>query len=63
MSSGGITIESASDLNIKASGDVTIEGVNVTASAQAQVKAEGSAGAELSTSGTAVIQGSIVQIN
>lgn len=63
MSSDGITLESVSDLNIKASGDINIEGVNVEISAQSQFKAEGAAGAELSTSATAVVQGSIVQIN
>lgn len=63
MSSDGITIESAADINIKATGDVNIEGVNITVKAQAQFKAEGSAGAEMSTSGQAVVKGSIVMIN
>jgi len=63
MSSDGVTIESASDLNLIASGDVIIEGTNINITAQSQFKAEGSGGAELSTSGQAVIKGSIVQIN
>ncbi len=63
MSADGVTIESASDLNLTASGDVNIEGSNISISAQSQFKAEGSSGAELSTSGQAVIKGSIVQIN
>lgn len=63
MSSDGITIESAADLKLKATGDVTIEGTNVTNKANAQFKAEGSAGAELSTSASAVVKGSVVQIN
>lgn len=63
MSSDGITLESAKDLILKASGDVTVEGVNVNISAQSQFKAEGNGGAELSTSGQAVVKGSIVQIN
>lgn len=63
MNSDGITIESAGDVNIKASGDVKVEGSNVTLTAQSQFKAEGSSGAELSTSGQAVISGSMVQIN
>lgn len=63
MSSDGITVESAKDINIKATGDVNIEGVNITVKAQAQFKAEGSAGAEMSTSGQAVVKGSIVMIN
>ena len=63
LNGDGITIESASDLNLKASGDVNIEGVNVTSTAQANFKGEGSAGAELSSSATVTVQGSLVQIN
>jgi Rhs element Vgr protein len=63
MSSDGIVMESAKDINIKASGDVNIEGVNINVKAQAQFKAEGSAGAEMSTSGQAKVKGSIVMIN
>ncbi len=63
MSSGGITIESAADINIKASGDLKFEGTNTNLKAGAQFKAEGSAGAEMSTSAVAVVKGSLVQIN
>ncbi|HSO86549.1 MAG TPA: type VI secretion system tip protein VgrG [Draconibacterium sp.] len=63
MSSDGIVMESAKDIKIKASGDVNIEGVNINVKAQAQFKAEGSAGAEMSTSGQAKVKGSIVMIN
>jgi Rhs element Vgr protein len=63
MSSDGIQMESAKDVIIKASGDVTIEGTNVNLTANAQLKGEGSAGAEISSSGSTVISGSIVQIN
>lgn len=63
LNSDGITLESVSDLILKASGDVKIEGVNADISAQANFKAEGSSGAEVSTSGQAVLKGSIVQIN
>lgn len=63
MSSDGITLESAKDLVLKASGDIKVEGVNMSLSAQSQFKAEGNGGAELSTSGQAVVKGSIVQIN
>lgn len=59
----GIAMESASDINITASGDVNIEGTNVNITASAQFKAEGSAGAEMSSGATAVISGSLVQIN
>ncbi|WP_215225672.1 type VI secretion system tip protein VgrG [Echinicola shivajiensis] len=63
IDSDGITMESASDFNIKATGDLNIEGTNVNIKANAQFKAEGSAGAEVSTSAVAVLKGSLVQIN
>ncbi len=63
MNAEGIAIESAADVSIKASGDVKIEGTNITSSANAQLKAEGNAGAELSSGGQAVLKGAIVQIN
>ncbi|WP_299314602.1 type VI secretion system tip protein VgrG [uncultured Aquimarina sp.] len=59
----GIAIESASDINLTASGDVNIEGTNVNITANAQFKAEGSAGVEMSSSATATLKGSLVQIN
>ncbi len=63
MDSNGIVIESAGDIDIKASGDVNIEGMNVNVTAQAEFVAEGSAGAEVSSSAIAVLKGSLVQIN
>lgn len=59
----GITMDSPKDINIKATGDVNIEGMNVNIAANANFKAEGSAGAEVSTSAVAVLKGSLVQIN
>lgn len=63
IDSNGISMESAGDIAIKASGDVTIEGTNVGITANAEFKAEGAAGAEVSTSAIAVLKGSLVQIN
>ncbi|MFK7785440.1 MAG: type VI secretion system tip protein VgrG [Crocinitomicaceae bacterium] len=63
MDSSGIVMESAGDISIKATGDVNIEGMNVGIVANAEFKAEGSAGAEVSTSAIAVLKGSLVQIN
>ena len=63
MDSDGVTIESAKDVNIKANGDINLEGVNINAKANAQFKAEGAAGAEVSSSAVAVLKGSLVQIN
>ncbi|MEO0408855.1 MAG: phage baseplate assembly protein V, partial [Cyanobacteria bacterium P01_A01_bin.135] len=58
-----ITLEAAGSLTLSATQDVNIEGLNVSAAANAQFKAEGSAGAELSTSAIAILKGSLVKIN
>ncbi len=63
IDSSGISMESGGDIQIKATGDVNIEGSNVNAKANIQFKAEGSAGVEMSSSATAVLKGSLVQIN
>lgn len=63
MDADGITLESSKDLMMKAQGDVKIEGVNVEMKALAQLKGEGSAGAEISASGNTVIKGATVMIN
>ena len=61
--SGGITLDSPKDIILKATGDIRFEGMNISVKANAQFKAEGSAGAEISTSAVAVLKGSMVQIN
>ncbi|MGS2739391.1 type VI secretion system tip protein VgrG [Sinomicrobium sp. M5D2P17] len=63
MDSSGISMESPGDIQLKATGDVNIEGTNINMKANAQYKAEGSAGAEMSSSALAVLKGGIVQIN
>lgn len=63
MDDGGIAMESQGEISIKAAQDVSIEGMNINIKASAQLKAEGSAGAELSTGAIAVVKGSLVQIN
>jgi uncharacterized protein involved in type VI secretion and phage assembly len=63
MDSSGIVLESPGNIELKASKDVNIEGININIKASAQFKAEGSAGAEVSTSAVAVLKGSLVQIN
>jgi Rhs element Vgr protein len=63
LSADGITLESGKDVIIKATGDLKLEAVNAGFKASAGFKAEGSGNMELKTSGTAVIQGSMVQIN
>jgi hypothetical protein len=56
-------LESAKDIILKASGDVKIEGTNIEIKASAQLKAEGGAGAEFSSSASTTVKGSLVQIN
>ncbi len=64
LNASGITIESAADLTLKASGEVKMEGgANTSIKAGGQFKAEGSGGAEVSTGAVAVLKGSLVQIN
>ncbi len=63
LDSAGIKMESAGNIELVASGDVSIEGTNVSIKANAQFKAEGSAGVEMSSSATAILKGGIVQIN
>ena len=63
INSDGIKMESGKDIILKATGDVKVEGVNVSLKASAQFKGEGSAGAEVSTSAVAILKGSMVQIN
>jgi Rhs element Vgr protein len=71
LDDSGITLKSTKDiileatgkLTLKASQDASLEGLNVNVKANAQFKAEGSAGAEVSTSAIAILKGSLVQIN
>lgn len=63
MNSDGISLESAKDISTKAKSDVKSEGVNMEIKASASFKAEGSASAEVSSSGTMTVKGSLVQIN
>lgn len=71
MNDSGIEIDSASDIKITAAGkieisasqDCKIEGMNVEAKANAEFKADGAAGAKLTSSAIAEIQGSLVKIN
>ena len=63
MNTDGIKLESGKDIILKATGDVKIDGVNITITASAKLKGEGSAGAEISTGATAILKGSLVQIN
>ena len=75
----GITIDSASKIDIKAKGDISItptgnlsmkatpnatcEGLQIELKAQTKFSANGNATAELKSSGMLTVQGSLVQIN
>ncbi|AXG71529.1 actin cross-linking toxin VgrG1 [Kordia sp. SMS9] len=62
MNTDGITIESGKDIIMKATGDITMEGINVGITASAELTAE-AAMATLEGSATTTIKGGIVQIN
>lgn len=71
LNDSGITLSSASDITLDATGaitlkanqDISVEGLNVSAKANGQFKAEGTGGAEVSTSAIAILKGSLVKIN
>ncbi|PTX63129.1 Rhs element Vgr protein [Kordia periserrulae] len=62
MNSDGITIESGSDINMKATGDINMEGINIAIAASAEFTAEG-VSSTVEGSATTTIKGGIVQIN
>jgi Rhs element Vgr protein len=63
LTADGIVLKSASDIAFQADGDIKLEGTNIELKASAELKAEASAAAELKSSGTLTMQGSLVQIN
>jgi Rhs element Vgr protein len=63
IDSNGITIKSASALSLQASNDVSVKGNNISLNAQMSFSAQGNTGIELKSSATAVLKGSLVQIN
>ena len=64
LSSDGIVLESAKDLQLKASANIKLEAqAKLDAKAGAKLTAEGSAGLEATSSGVTTIKGSLVQIN
>lgn len=64
MTSDGISIESVKNISIKTSGgDIKAEGLNIENKANVKFSAQGSANAELQSSGPTVVKGAIVNIN
>lgn len=71
MNESGITLSSPKDITIKADGkvdvaatqDATMKGMNVTVEAQTSFTGKGGASAEVSASGQTTVKGSMVMIN
>ena len=63
LDQGGITLDSAKDLTLKAAGDVVCQGNNLQLKANVGLTAKSQSSAEVSSSGTLTIKGSLVQIN
>jgi uncharacterized protein involved in type VI secretion and phage assembly len=63
MDSNGITIQSNVKIEIKATQDLKMEGLNVDLKAQAKFAAEASAAAEVKASGSLTLKGATVMIN
>lgn len=63
LNSDGITMDSPGDITIKAAGDVSVVGTNINIAASAEIDAEGTAGANLSSSASVKIEGALVEIN
>lgn len=63
LNKNGISLESNKTISLKATGDLNLEGNNVTIKANAQLKGEGTSGSEISSNAITVIKGSLVQIN
>jgi Rhs element Vgr protein len=63
LDQGGITLESAKDLTLKAAGDVVCQGKNLQLKADVGLTAKSQSSAEVSSSGTLTLKGSVVQIN
>ena len=63
MSSDGIALDAVGDIKITATGDVSIQGTNVSHSAQADFSASGTKKASLESTADVVVKGSFVKIN
>lgn len=63
LDDGGITIKSSKDVTLEAGGTLTLKGSGITMSSQASLELKGQSGAEVSSSGTLTLKGSLVQIN
>ena len=60
---GKIDIAATGPISVKSDDDVSVEGVNIEQTAQAEFTAQGSASAEVSSSGQTTVKGAMVMIN
>jgi type VI secretion system secreted protein VgrG len=60
---GNINLTTTSKLELKASADATMEGMNITHTAKTAFTAKGNASAEISASGSTTVKGGTVMIN
>lgn len=63
LNAGGITVESAADLTLKAAQNLTIQALNVTAEADANLKTTSGGPMSHEATGNMVVKGAVVQIN
>ncbi len=63
MNGNGISLTSVGEILLSASTDLNAEAANIKLNASTELKAEASASAEISSSGTMTVKGSLVQIN
>lgn len=63
LSDAGIKLSSKKDIQVKADGDIKLEGKNVTIKAQSSFAAEGASGAKVNSNGTLDLKGAMVNIN
>ncbi len=60
---GKMTLQATGEIGIQSQADVAVKGLNINNNADAGFSAQGSASAELSSSGQTTVKGSIVMIN
>ncbi len=63
MNAEGIEIKSCKNINFEAKKDISIKGININSKAQSNLKSEGGAGLEVSSSAMTVIKGSLIKLN
>ncbi|KEY19077.1 type VI secretion system tip protein VgrG [Kaistella antarctica] len=63
ISADGIKMETQKDIKLKAAGNIDLEGINITLIANTELTVEGKRSTKVTSAGSTVIKGTIVQIN